>query len=167
MRANNNNPRAALDTTDFPIFRKRQKETTRNDVVKFFKSLVCYGLCCVLSLCIARLYFLSFLLGCLVFLHISYTIDARRRVVRRILTSLVDLIYTNIFSNSDFSRRLGNLSREPRVDLWKKGGKLRRRGHKFFGRRGIFQNSKSVSLPPRVRPVFRRFLLLYSGGYQF
>lgn len=69
----------ALDTTDFPFFEKNKqgKETTRNNVVKFSRVL-CVTAGCVVALCIASPFMLlSFLLSCcLVFLHMSCTIDA-------------------------------------------------------------------------------------------
>lgn len=69
----------ALDTNWFSIFRKsKAKQRHENNVVKFFKSLSCVT-GCVLSLCVSLAFYASFILTflcCLVFLHISCTIDA-------------------------------------------------------------------------------------------
>lgn len=116
MRASNNKSSTRYKLI-FPIFFFRKKKAAtkhekgkskskvfKETVLVVLLRVVCSALCGVLSaLCIAPLpfYFLSILTWrCLVFLHISCTIDARRRVVRRIFclfnTSL------DLFRKSDF-----------------------------------------------------------------
>lgn len=105
MRASNNKSSTRYNWFSI-FFRKKSSQRRKPNVVKFSKRL------CVLSLVYRSPLFFLFILtfAGLVFLHISYTIDARRRVVPR-----------SFFTSQrvPVRRKYFCVSRASCVDLWR------------------------------------------------
>lgn len=149
MRASNNKSSTRYNWFSI-FFRKKSSQRRKPNVVKFSKRL------CVLSLVYRSPLFFLFILtfAGLVFLHISYTIDARRRVVPR-----------SFFTSQrvPVRRKYFCVSRASCVDLWRDfffpSSRLLER---------LFQNSKSSLSAPRLVVVdgkIFRGVTNFSGWY--